>query len=45
LLLDNGANAELRDYFGDTAKVLAEKKGNAAVVELLADPPGTADGP
>lgn len=42
MLLDHGADADLTDYFGDTAKTLAEKKGNSAVVELLSDPPETA---
>ena len=44
MLLAHGADAGLTDYFGETAKTLAEKKGNSAVVELLSDPPETADG-
>jgi hypothetical protein len=34
-----GADANLTDIFGRTAKVLARKKGNSAVVDLLPDPP------
>ena len=39
MLLEHGADANLTDTFGRTAKILAEKKGNSAVVELLPDPP------
>ena len=42
MLLDHGADADLTDYFGDTAKTLAEKKGNSAAVELLSGPTDTA---
>ena len=38
MLLDHGADPHLVDIFGRSAKVLAEKKGNSAVVELLTDP-------
>jgi len=44
MLLDRGADATLTDIFGNTAKILAEKKGNVAVVDLLSDPPAPADG-
>jgi len=44
MLLDRGADANLTDVFGNTAKILAEKKGNSAVVDLLSDPPAPADG-
>jgi len=39
LLLENEADPNLTDIFGRTAKLLAQKKGNTAVVELLPDPP------
>ena len=39
MLLDHGADADLKDIFGRTAKILAEKKGNSAVVDLLTDRP------
>lgn len=39
LLLKHGADAQLTDTFGRTARMLAEKKGNTAVVDLLADTP------
>lgn len=39
MFLDHGADANLTDRFGRTAKVLAQKKGNADVVNLLSDPP------
>lgn len=39
MLLEHGADAGLTDIFGNTAMSLAERKGNSAVVELLADPP------
>jgi len=38
MLLENGADANLTDIFGRTAKLLAQKKGNSAVVDLLPDP-------
>ncbi|MEP5763116.1 MAG: ankyrin repeat domain-containing protein [Halieaceae bacterium] len=38
MLLKQGADTQLTDIFGRTAKVLAEKKGNKAVVDLLAAP-------
>lgn len=38
MLLKHGADPQLTDIFGRTAKILAEKKGNAAMVELLSDP-------
>jgi hypothetical protein len=41
MLLDRGADANLTDVFGNTAKILAEKKGNSAVVDLLSDPPAS----
>jgi ankyrin repeat protein len=44
MLLDRGADPSLTDIFGNTAASLAEKKGNSAVVDLLSDPPGPADG-
>jgi ankyrin repeat protein len=37
LLLEHGADADLEDFFGDTAQMLAQKKGNSAVVDLLSD--------
>jgi len=39
LLLEHGADPNLRDSSGRTAKLLAQKKGNSAVVDLLPDPP------
>lgn len=39
MLLDHGADTNLKDIFGRTAKILAEKKGNSAVVDLLSDRP------
>jgi ankyrin repeat protein len=39
MLLEHGADPHPADVFGRTAKILAEKKGNVAVVELLPDPP------
>ena len=39
MLLEHGADANLTDIFGRTARVLAQKKGNTAVVDLLPDPP------
>ena len=45
LLLDNGADPALHDNFGTTAKIIAQKKGHSAVVDLLANPPAPADGP
>lgn len=44
MLLDHGADVDLADSFGDTATMLARKKGNSAVVDVLSDLPGTADG-
>jgi len=44
LLLDNGADPSLHDNFGATAEIIARKKGNSAVVDLLANPPAPADG-
>ncbi len=41
MLLDRGADANLTDVFGNTAKILAEKKGNSAVVDLLSEPPAS----
>ncbi len=38
MLIEHGANSNLTDAFGRTAKVLAQKKGNSAVVDLLPDP-------
>jgi len=38
MLLDKGADPGLTDIFGRTAKILAQKKGNAAIVELLTEP-------
>ena len=37
MLLDHGADANLTDRFGRTAKVLAQKKGNSAVVAILSN--------
>jgi len=45
ILLDHGADPQLTDSFGRTAKLLAEKKGNTAVIDLLPDPPESEDGP
>ena len=39
MLLEHGADANLTDIFGRTAKILAQKKGNSAVVDLLPDLP------
>lgn len=39
MLLEHGADPNLTDIFGRSAKVLAAKKGNTAVVDLLPDPP------
>ena len=39
MLLEDGADANVTDIFGRTAKLLAQKKGNSAVVDLLPDPP------
>jgi len=38
MLLEHGADTSLTDIFGRSALMLAEKKGNSAVVELLSDP-------
>lgn len=38
MLLEHGADASLTDTFGRSAKLLAQKKGNSAVVDLLPDP-------
>ena len=48
LLLDNGANPHAKDIFGRTARLLAEKKGNTAMLRMLPespDPSGTAGAP
>ena len=39
MLLEHGADANLTDIFGRTAKLLAQQKGNSAVIDLLPDPP------
>jgi ankyrin repeat protein len=39
MLLEHGADPNLTDIFGRSAKELAAKKGNTAVVDLLPDPP------
>jgi ankyrin repeat protein len=39
MLLAHGADADIKDVFGRTAKILSEKKGNSTVVEMLPDPP------
>jgi ankyrin repeat protein len=39
MLLKHGADPQLADTFGRTAKILAEKKGNSDVVGLLSEPP------
>ena len=39
MLLDHGADASLTDIFGRTAKILAERKGNSDMVDLLSKPP------
>jgi ankyrin repeat protein len=44
LLLDHGADPSLTDVFGRTPKLLAEKKGNTAVVALLPDTPAPEKG-
>jgi ankyrin repeat protein len=38
-LLDHGTDPNLTDVFGRTARLLAQKKGNTAVVALLSDSP------
>jgi len=38
LLLDNGADVDLKDIFGNTAQNWAEKKGHKSVVDLLSAP-------
>ena len=43
-LLDHDADPNLMDIFGRTAKLLAEKKGNTAVVALLPDAPAPENG-
>ena len=43
-LLDHGADPSLTDIFGRTARLLAEKKGNTAVVALLPDTPAPESG-
>jgi ankyrin repeat protein len=42
MLLKHGADVQLTDTFGRTARILAQKKGNTAVIDLLPDSP-TAD--
>ena len=39
MLLKDGADPQLTDTFGRTAKLLAQKKGNTAVANLLPDSP------
>ena len=39
MLLDHGADASQKDIFGRSAKDLAEMKGNAAMVDMLSEPP------
>lgn len=39
MLLDHGADANLTDIFGKTAKSLAQERGNSDVIDLLPDPP------
>jgi len=39
MLLEHGADPNLTDSSGRTAKLLAQKKNNSAVVDLLPDPP------
>jgi len=39
MLLEHGADASVTDLFGRTAEVLAQKKGNSAVVEILSGLP------
>ena len=39
MLLEHGADADLRNIFGKTAKGLAEEWGNSAVADLLPDSP------
>jgi ankyrin repeat protein len=39
MLLDHGADADFKDIFGRTAKDLAGKKGNSAMVDILSDLP------
>ena len=41
MLLKHGADAQLTDIFGRSARLLAEKKGNTAVIKLLPDSPTT----
>ena len=45
LLLDNGADPELKDKFGQTAAVLADRKGNKEAVGMLRKPPETLQDP
>lgn len=44
LLLEHGADPSLTDIFGRTARLLAELKGNSAVVALLPESPTTESG-
>jgi ankyrin repeat protein len=39
LLLDHGANPQLTDTFGRTARLLAEKKGNKDIARMLPESP------
>jgi ankyrin repeat protein len=39
MLLDHGADPHVTDRFGRTAKQLAQKKGNTAVLGMLPDSP------
>jgi ankyrin repeat protein len=39
MLLEHGADPNLTDFFGRTAKILAQEMGKSAVVDLLPDPP------
>jgi ankyrin repeat protein len=38
LLLDNGADPAIRDNFGKTAAIYAEKKGHSTVANMLSNP-------
>ena len=41
ILLDAGADVNVKDYKGDTALKLAESKGNADIIQMLKDAPPT----
>ena len=39
MLLDKGADPTIRDNFGGTAAIYAQKRGNTAIVDMLSDVP------